>query len=80
MCVCSWKCNEEAFQHYGKNLVKVVTEQVRHNQRRFNQFQAILHEKVKGLQLADKAVLSVYTEFSQTVPQKRAKQLLLDKT
>ena len=44
--------------------IKVATEQVRYNQHLFNQFQAILHRRVKGLQLADNAVLSVYTEFS----------------
>ena len=28
--------------------IKVATEQVRYNEHLFNQFQAILHEKVKG--------------------------------
>ena len=46
-------------------ILKVTTERVRHNQLLLNQFQAIPHLKVEGAQLADKAVLSVYTEFSR---------------
>lgn len=38
-CMCA---NEEGFWHYGKNLVKVVTEQVQHNQQLLQQFRTII--------------------------------------
>ena len=51
--------NEEALQRYGKNLVKVITEQVQHNQLLFRQFQTIIRDKVEGSETADTAIAAV---------------------
>ena len=74
-CACE-NMNKEAFQCYGKNLVKVMTEQLRHNQLLLNQFQTIMYGKVEGAQLANKAILAVYTEFSKKVYNTRLNEFL----
>lgn len=59
--------NKESFQRYGKNLVKVVSEQVSHNQLLIEQFQNFIKEKVEGAELTNNAILSVYSEFSRKI-------------
>lgn len=68
--------NKEGFQRYGKNLVKVITEQVSHNQILFKEFQTFIEEKVTGVEITDRAVLSVYKEFSRKLSNTRINEFL----
>ena len=68
--------NEDAFQRYGKNLVKVVSEQVQHNQHLFEEFKTVIHNKVEGSEYADKSIAAVYTEFSRKISNTRINEFL----
>ena len=68
--------NTVAFQRYGKNLVRVVTDQVQQNQLLFKQFKAIINARVEDAQLADDAILSVYSEFSRKLCNTRINEYL----
>ena len=68
--------NKESFQRYGKNLVKVVSEQVNHNQLLIEQFQDFIKEKVEGAEFTDSAIMSVYSEFSRKLCNTRLNEFL----
>ena len=70
------KMQTRSFQRYGKNLVKVVSEQVSHNQLLIKQFQDFIKEKVKGAELTNNAILSVYSEFSRKLCNTRLNKFL----
>jgi hypothetical protein len=68
--------NKESFERYGKNLVKVVSEQVSHNQLLIEQFQDFIKGKVKDAELTDSAIISVYSEFSRKLCNTRLNEFL----
>lgn len=65
--------NEESFMHYGKNLVKITTEQVQHNQELFRLFKEIICVKVGALEFAEENIVSVYTEFTRNISNTKLK-------
>ena len=64
------------FSDMEKNLVKVVSEQVSHNQLLIEQFQNFIKEKVEGAELTNNAILSVYSEFSRKLCNTRLNEFL----
>ena len=68
--------NKEGFQRYGKNLVKVVSEQVSHNQLLLEQFKDFIKAKVKGAELTDNAIVAVYSEFCRKLSNTRLNEFL----
>ena len=67
--------NEEGFTRYGKNLVKIATEQVQQNQVLFKQFKDI-HTKVGALDFAEESIVAVYNEFSRKISNTRISEFL----
>ena len=70
------KIQTRSFQRYGKNLVKVVSEQVSHNQLLIEQFQDFIRDKVIGAELTDSAIMSVYSKFSRKLCNTRLNEFL----
>lgn len=68
--------NDVGFKRYGKNLVAVVTQQVQHNKLLFKEFETFLYSKVEGVHSADKAIVSVYSEFSRKLCNTRVNEFL----
>lgn len=68
--------NKEGFKRYGKDLVKVVTEQVKHNQVLLEEFQTFIKAKVEGVQVTDHAIVAVYAEFSRKLCNTRLNEFL----
>ena len=59
--------NEECFKRYGKNLVRVITEQIQQNQLLLQQFRNI-HAKIEGsAEHADRPIVMVFNEFTRKV-------------
>ena len=68
--------NKEGFQRYDRNLVKVVSEQVSHNQLLLQQFETFIKTKVEGVEIIDNVILSVYEEFSRKLCNTRLNEFL----
>ena len=54
----------------------MVTQQVQHNQELLKEFETFLCSKVKGVQLSDKPIASVYSEFSRKLCNTRVNEFL----
>ena len=68
--------NKDAFQRYGKNLVKVVSELVHHNKLLREQFQTFIESKVDCVQLYEDSISAVYFEFSRKISNTRINEFL----
>ena len=68
--------NDTGFKRYRKNLVTVVTQQVQQNQLLLEEFEAFLTSKVDCVQSGDKAIVSVYLEFSRKLCNTRVNEFL----
>ena len=68
--------NEESFTCYGKNLVKITTEQVQQNQVLFKQFKEIILVKGDSEFAKGNNVVGVYNEFSRKITNTRINEFL----
>ena len=56
--------------------MKVVSEQVQHNQQLFKEFKTVINNKVEGSEYADKSNAAVYSEFSRKISNTRINEFL----
>ena len=69
--------NEESFTRYGKNLVKIATEQIQQNQVLFKQFKEIILVKGGDSEFAKgNNVVAIYNEFSRKITNTRINEFL----